>query len=64
METLSPETTRLLARLTVALTVFAGLGLLAAFVLGIVREGAVRWLVLALALLCFALPLVVRRLLP
>jgi hypothetical protein len=59
---LSPETLRLVARVAAGLGLAAGALAVVAFVLGIVREGETRWIVLALGGVMLALPLVVSRL--
>jgi hypothetical protein len=59
---LSPETLRLVARVAAGLGLAAGALAVVAFVLGIVREGEARWVVLALGGVMLALPLVVSRL--
>jgi len=59
---LSPGALRGVAVAAGALGVTAAALALVAFVLGVVREGEARWLVLALGALMLALPLLVRRL--
>jgi hypothetical protein len=59
---LSPGTLRLVARVAAGLGLAAGALALVAFVLGIVREGETRWVVLALGGVMLALPLLVSRL--
>jgi cell division protein FtsW (lipid II flippase) len=63
-EPLSPETARLLRRLAIGLMLFAGVMLVGAFLLGVTREGAARWWVLALAAAALLAPLAIRRALP
>jgi len=62
-DSMSPETARLLLRITIGLGVFAGALALIAFVLGVVREDVARWPILVLAVLFMGSPTVIRRVL-
>jgi hypothetical protein len=59
---LTPETLRLLYRLTIGLALLAGVLFLVAFALGVMREGVARWFALVLGVLFLSTPLLLARL--